>query len=164
MTVPRRGQWNSKALAERRRRAFQFYVAGFSQEEIAEKVGVDRSVVSRDLRAVRESACPRESPDVQEACFIQMERMTFNPDQGSSTPDTHRWQERLAPRRRHPGKIDCAREEIDTSPKRKRGSEHLPSLALRASKPHGGWAISSRVQYRRIYDPKVDGYGPQLGS
>ncbi|MGO8749782.1 MAG: terminase gpP N-terminus-related DNA-binding protein [Thermoguttaceae bacterium] len=76
--MPKR-QWNSKAVAtaERRRRAFQFYLAGFTQEEIAEKVGVDRSVVSRDLRSVREAVCPGESPDVQEACFIQMERMKF---------------------------------------------------------------------------------------
>ena len=72
--MPKR-RWNSKALAERRRRAFHFYLAGFTQEEIAEKIGVDRSVVSRDLQSVRESACPGESPDVQEACFIQMAKL-----------------------------------------------------------------------------------------
>jgi hypothetical protein len=72
--MPKR-RWNSKALAERRRRVFNFYIAGFTQEEIAEKVGVDRSVVSRDLQSVRESACPGEFPDVQEACFIQMAKL-----------------------------------------------------------------------------------------
>ncbi len=40
----------------------------------------------------------------------------------------------------HPGRSDA-------SPKRKRGSEHLPSLALRASEPRGGCAISDRVRY-----------------
>jgi transcriptional regulator with XRE-family HTH domain len=83
--MPKR-RWNSKALAERRRRVFNFYVAGFTQEEIAEKVGVHRSVVSRDLQSVRESACPGESPDVQEACFIQIERMIFNPGPGQFDP------------------------------------------------------------------------------
>jgi hypothetical protein len=66
---------NSKVLAERRRRAFQLYLAGFTQEEIVEKVGVHRSVVSRDLRLIRDSSCPGESPDVQEACFIQMAKL-----------------------------------------------------------------------------------------
>jgi hypothetical protein len=78
MTMPKR-RWNSKALAERRRRAFQLYLAGFTQEEIAEKVGVHCSFVSRDLQSFRDSVCPGESLDVQEACFIQMERMKFNP-------------------------------------------------------------------------------------
>ncbi len=77
-----------KALAERRRRVFQLYVAGFTQEEIAEKVGVHRSVVSRNLQSVRESVCPGESADVQEACFIQMERMKFNP-RGLQFDPTH---------------------------------------------------------------------------
>jgi hypothetical protein len=35
-----------------------------------------RSVVSRDLQSVRESACPGESPDVQEACFTQMAKLS----------------------------------------------------------------------------------------
>ena len=70
-----RKRCTGKALAERRRRVFNFYVAGFTQEEIAEKVGRHRSVVSRDLQWVRDSACPGESPDVQEACFIQMAKL-----------------------------------------------------------------------------------------
>jgi IS30 family transposase len=85
--MPKR-RWNSKALAERRRRVFNFYVAGFTQEEIAEKVGMHRSVVSRDLQWVRDSVCPGESPDVQEAWLIQMERMKFNP-QGLQFDPTH---------------------------------------------------------------------------
>jgi hypothetical protein len=72
--MPKR-RWNSKALAERRRRAFQFYLAGFTQEEIAEKVGGDGSVVSRDPQSVRESVSPGEPPDVQEACFTQVEKL-----------------------------------------------------------------------------------------
>ena len=60
-----------KALAERRRRAMQLHLAEFSQEEIAEKLGVHPSVVCRDLQWIRDSSCPGESPDVQEACFIQ---------------------------------------------------------------------------------------------
>ena len=47
-----RKRWTGKALAEWRRRAMQFHLAGFAQEDIADKLGVDRSVVSRDL-AVR---------------------------------------------------------------------------------------------------------------
>jgi hypothetical protein len=75
-----------KALAERRRRAMQLYLAEFTQEEIAEKVGVYPSVVCRDLQWVRESSCPGESPDVQEACFIQIERMKFDPQPGQFDP------------------------------------------------------------------------------
>jgi transcriptional regulator with XRE-family HTH domain len=118
--MPKR-RWNSKALAERRRRVFNFYVAGFTQEEIAEKVGVHRSVVSRDLQSVRESACPGESPDVQEACFIQIERMIFNPGPGQFDP-------------RHP-------------PLEK---------TLSPEEAAASW------NERKIYDPLVDGYGPQL--
>jgi DNA-binding transcriptional regulator LsrR (DeoR family) len=40
-----------KALAERRRRTFQLHLAEFTQEEIAEKVGVERPVVCRDLQS-----------------------------------------------------------------------------------------------------------------
>ena len=49
-----RKRCTGKALAERRWRALQLYLAGFTQEEIAEKVGMDRSVVSRDLQSVRD--------------------------------------------------------------------------------------------------------------
>ncbi len=118
--MPKR-QWNSKALAERRRRVFNFYVAGFTQEEIAEKVGMHRSVVSRDLQWVRESACPGESPDVQEACFIQMERMKFNPQRLQFDPTD-------------------------------------PPLA-------GTFSPEEAAEFwkeRRVYDHRVDRYGPQL--
>ncbi|MGO8747720.1 MAG: hypothetical protein ACLQNE_17245 [Thermoguttaceae bacterium] len=81
-----RKRCTGKALAERRRCMFNFYVAGFTQEEIAEKVGVNPSVVCRDLQAFRDSICPGESPDVQEACFIQMERMIFDPQPGQFDP------------------------------------------------------------------------------
>jgi DNA-directed RNA polymerase specialized sigma24 family protein len=42
-----------KALAERRRRATQLHLAGFTLEEVAEKIGVKRSLVSRDLQYSR---------------------------------------------------------------------------------------------------------------
>jgi DNA-directed RNA polymerase specialized sigma24 family protein len=57
-----RKRCTGKALAERRRRTFQLYLAEFTQEEIADKVGVHRSVVSRDLQSVRDSACPGNPP------------------------------------------------------------------------------------------------------
>jgi hypothetical protein len=59
-----------KALAERRRRTMRLHLAEFSQEEIADKLGVHPSVVCRDLQWIRESICPGESPDLREACFI----------------------------------------------------------------------------------------------
>ncbi len=90
--------WTGKALAERRWRAFQLYLAGFTQEEIADKVGMHRSVVSRGLQSVRESACPGESPDVQEACFIQMERMKFKGASVAVRPDTHAVGRNIQPR------------------------------------------------------------------
>jgi hypothetical protein len=78
MTVPKR-QWNSKAVAtaERRRRAFQFYLAGFTQEEIAEKVGVDRSVISRDLAVGPRGSLPRGVPRCSRGVLHPMERMKF---------------------------------------------------------------------------------------
>ncbi len=77
-----------KALAERRRRTFQLYLAEFSQEEIAEKVGVHSSVVCRDLQWIRDSICPGESPDVQEACFIQMAKNDLQSGTGAVRPQT----------------------------------------------------------------------------
>ena len=65
---------------------WQLYRAEFTHEEIADKLGVDRSVVSRDLQSVRDSVCPGESPDVQEACFIQIEKMKFNPEGSQFDP------------------------------------------------------------------------------
>ena len=70
-----RKRCTGKALAERRRRTFQLYLAGFTQEEIADKLGVHPSVVCRDLQWIRDSSCLGESPDVQEACFIQMAKL-----------------------------------------------------------------------------------------
>jgi hypothetical protein len=64
-----------KALAERRRRTMRLHLAEFSQEEIADKLGVHPSVVCRDLQWIRDSICPGESPDVQEAWFIQMAKL-----------------------------------------------------------------------------------------
>ena len=66
---------SGKALAERRRRAMQLHLAEFTQEEIAEKLGVHPSVVCRDLQWIRDSICPRESPDVQEAFYVQMAKL-----------------------------------------------------------------------------------------
>jgi transcriptional regulator with XRE-family HTH domain len=100
---------------------WQLYLAGFTQEEIADKVGVDRSIVSRDQRSVRDSVCPGESPDVQEACFIQMAKLKFNPEGSQFDP-------------RHPPL------EKSMSPEEAAAS----------------W------NERRIYNPLVGGYGPQL--
>jgi hypothetical protein len=116
-----RKQCTGKALAERRRRAMQLHLAGFTQEEIAEKLGVHSSVVCRDLKWIRDSICPGESPDVQEAYFIQIERMIFNPGPGQFDP-------------RHP-------------PLEKTMSPEDAAASWKEKK---------------IYDPAVDGYGPQL--
>ncbi len=64
-----------KALAERRRRAMRLHLAEFTQEEIADKLGVHSSVVCRDLQWIRDSICPGEPPDVQEAFFVQMAKL-----------------------------------------------------------------------------------------
>ena len=110
-----------KALAERRRQAMRLHLAEFTQEEIADKLGVHPSVVCRDLQWIRDSICPRESPDVQEAFFIQMAKMIFNPGPGQFDP-------------RHPPL------EKSMSPEEAAAS----------------W------KDKEIYDPAVDGYGPQL--
>ncbi len=60
-----------KALAERRRRTFQLYLAEFTQEEIAEKVGVHPSVVCRDLQSARDVCRSGDSPDLEVARFTQ---------------------------------------------------------------------------------------------
>ena len=116
-----RKRCTGKALAERRRRTMQLHLAEFSQEEIAEKLGVHPSVVCRDLQWIRDSICPGESPDVQEAWFIQIERMIFKPEPGQFDP-------------RH------------------------PPLAGTSSPEEA----AASWKERRIYDPRVDGYGPQL--
>jgi hypothetical protein len=48
---------------------WQLYLAEFAQEEIADKLGVDCSVVSRDLQSVRDTWRSGDSPDLEEACF-----------------------------------------------------------------------------------------------
>jgi hypothetical protein len=85
-TIMPRKRCTGRALAQRRRRAMRLYLAEFSQEEIADKLGIHRSVVCRDLQWIRDSICPGESPDVQEAYFIQIERMIFNPGPGQFDP------------------------------------------------------------------------------
>ena len=100
-----RKRCTGKALAERRRRAMHLRVAGFNQEEIADKLGVERPVVRRDLQSLRETWRSGDSPDLEEARFTKMAK---NEVQGredcSSTRHTGRWKERSAPRRRqHPG-------------------------------------------------------------
>ncbi|MGO8752678.1 MAG: helix-turn-helix domain-containing protein [Thermoguttaceae bacterium] len=57
-----RKRCTGKALAERRRRAMQLHLAGFTQEEIAEKLGVYRSVVSCDLHGSAIPVAPGNPP------------------------------------------------------------------------------------------------------
>jgi hypothetical protein len=66
----------------------QLCLAEFTQEEIADKLGMHRWVVCRDLEWIRDSSCPGESPDVQEACFIQMETTMFNGGTVAVRPET----------------------------------------------------------------------------
>jgi hypothetical protein len=68
MTRKRR---TGKALAERRRWAMQLHLAGFTQEEIADKLDVDRSVVCRDLRSARDARRSGDSPNFEGARFPQ---------------------------------------------------------------------------------------------
>ena len=51
-----------KALGERRRRAMQLHLAGFTQKETAEKVGLARTVVFRDLQLARDACRSGNSP------------------------------------------------------------------------------------------------------
>jgi hypothetical protein len=64
----------------------QLHFTEFTQEKIADKLGMHPSVVCRDLKWIRDSSCAGESPDVQEACFIQIERMKFDPEPGQFDP------------------------------------------------------------------------------
>ncbi len=66
-----RRPWISKKLAERRRKEYQLHLAGYTQEEIADKVGVHRSVVSRDLQTLRDARPSGDSPDLEVASFTQ---------------------------------------------------------------------------------------------
>jgi hypothetical protein len=65
-------RWTGKALAQRRRRAMQLHLAGFTREEIADKLGVERTVVCRDLQSFRDTWRSGDSPDLEEARFTQM--------------------------------------------------------------------------------------------
>jgi hypothetical protein len=51
---------------------WQLYLAEFTHEEIAEKVGMHRSVVSRDLQSARDVCRSGDSPDLEVARFTQM--------------------------------------------------------------------------------------------
>ena len=66
-----RKRCTGKALAERRRRTMQLHLAGFTQEEIADKVGMHRSVVCRDLQSARDACRSGDSPDLEVARFTQ---------------------------------------------------------------------------------------------
>ena len=68
-----------KGLAQRRRRALQLHLAEFTQEEIADKLGVERPVVCRDLQSARDAWRSGDSPDLEEARFTQMAKMKFSP-------------------------------------------------------------------------------------
>ncbi len=61
------------ALARRRPNGdggrWQLYLAEFIQEEIAEKVGMHRSVVSRDLQSACDVCRSRDSPDRSGALY-----------------------------------------------------------------------------------------------
>ena len=50
----------------------QLHLAGFTQEEIAEKVGMHRSVVCRDLQSARDVCRSGDSPDLEVVRFTQM--------------------------------------------------------------------------------------------
>jgi transcriptional regulator with XRE-family HTH domain len=109
-----RKRWTGKALAERRCRTMHLHRAGFTQEEIADKLGVARPVVCRDLQSFRDASRSGDSPDLEEARFTQIERMKFDPT--------------------------------------------LPPLAGTFSLED----VAESWKGRRVYDPRVDGYGPQL--
>ncbi len=51
---------------------WQLYLAEFTQEEIADKVAMHRSVVSRDLKSARDVCRSGDSPDLEVARFTQV--------------------------------------------------------------------------------------------
>jgi hypothetical protein len=97
------------------------HLAGFTQEEIADPLGVERSMICRDLQSLRDTWHSGDSPDLEEASFTQLAKMMFIPGPGQFDP-------------RHP--------------------------------PLAGTFSTEKVaetrKERRSYDPRVDGYGPQL--
>ncbi len=74
------------------------HLAEFTQAEIADKLGVHPSVVCRDLQWIRDSICPGESPDVQEAYFIQMAKNDLQPGTRAVRPETPAAGRNLQPR------------------------------------------------------------------
>ena len=50
----------------------QLHLAGFTQEEIADKLDMVRTVVCRDLQSARDARRNGDSPDIEEARFTQM--------------------------------------------------------------------------------------------
>ena len=128
-----KGRWNSKALAERRRRALNLYIAGCTQEEIAEKVGMHRSV-EQSLRMLNATiagpSCllpgdPFYSPNPwsvnEEGMWVDSAGMMFNPGPGQFDP-------------RHP-------------PLEK---------TMSPDEAEASW------KDKNIHDPAVDGYGRRL--
>jgi hypothetical protein len=65
--IPAKAGTPASAISSR----WQLYLAEFTQEEIAEKVGMHRSVVSRDLQSARDVCRSGDSPDLEVARFIQ---------------------------------------------------------------------------------------------
>ena len=67
-----------KALAERRWRAMQLHLAEFTREEVADKLGVKRTVVCRDLQSFRDARRGVDSPDLEERALLR--RLSGNGD------------------------------------------------------------------------------------
>ena len=110
---------------------WQVHLAGFTQEEITEKVGMHRSVVSRDLQSARDVCRRGDSSDLEVASFTQ----TAVRKQGQAPYMLYDVE---------------ARYTTSGSKSPLSGQQFSPEEAA------ASW------NERRIYDPLVDGYGPQL--
>jgi hypothetical protein len=157
-----RKRWSAKAMAEPRRRAMQLHLAGFTQEEIAEKVGTHRSIVCRALRWIRDSSCPGQSPDVQEACFIQIERMKFNPEGSQFDPRNPPSEKSALPVLG----AKCGNCRMGFSPSMarfsgRRAKAHPTATPRtgRAEKSLSPDEAAAAWKDRKIHEPLVDGYG-----
>ena len=126
-----RKRWAGKALAERRRRAMQLHLAEFTQEEIADKLGVAPPVVCRDLQSLRDAWRSGDSPDLEEARFTPM-----------------------AIRKR--GQAPYTLYEVEARYTTSGSQSPFPVRHCSPEEAAASW------NERRIYDPLVDGYGPQL--